>query len=612
MSESSEPPESFDHRPILKTLTHRPGVYQMLNAATDVIYVGKAKDLKRRVSSYFTRSLNRRIQSMVSQVRDIQVTVTHTEAEALLLENNLIKSLRPRYNILLRDDKSYPYIHISEGDYPRLSRYRGAKRLHGETFGPYPSARAVRETLHLLQKLFPVRQCEDSSFRNRSRPCLQYQIKRCSAPCVEKISQQDYQQDLHDTRLFLRGRASDVTDRLLERMESAAEQLDFESAAKYRDQISALRQIQEKQHVMGESGHLDIVACAIDAGQACVQVFFVRHGRNLGNKPYFLKCSEQVAEAELMGSFLTQYYPGKILPPLILVSHLPDQKDLIETAFSEQAEHQVRIRHPERGERRRWLEMADHNAQLALKTRLSGTSGLRARTLALQEALSLDELPQRMECFDISHTSGQQTVASCVVFSEEGPLNADYRRFNIKGVVPGDDYGAMRQALRRRYTRVQEEGGQVPDIIFIDGGKGQLSIAAEMMQELLLADVRLIGVAKGPDRKPGMEQLFLLDRQQPLILPAQSSALHLIQHIRDESHRFAITGHRKQRAASRKTSTLEDISGVGPKRRQQLLRYFGGLQGLSRAGVDDIKKVEGISGILAQLVYDAFHGNESV
>ncbi len=600
----------FDAKGFLQTLTHRPGVYRMLNVQGDVLYVGKAKDLRRRVGSYFNRASNQRIQVMVSQIRDIQVTVTHTEAEALLLENNLIKELKPRFNVLLRDDKSYPYIYLSADEYPRLAFHRGARKGGGRYFGPYPSAGAVRETLQLLQKLFPVRQCEDSYYRNRSRPCLQHQIKRCTAPCVGLIGMQDYGRDVRDTELFLEGRATDVITRLGERMEAAAARLEFEQAARYRDQITALRRVQERQYVSGERGDLDIIACAMERGAACVQVFFVRHGRNLGNKAYFPRTSDAAEPTDVVSAFLAQRYLGGALPAELIVSHLPHDSAVLEEALSAEAGRHLRIVHQPRGERARWLHMASQNAQIALGARLASSAGSQARIDALQEVLELDEPPVRMECFDISHTAGEQTVASCVVFEGGEPLKSDYRRFNIKDITPGDDYAAMRQAVMRRYERIQAEEGALPDILFIDGGKGQLAAAHAVLEDLAVSGVLLAGVAKGPDRRAGMEELFLLARDAPLILEAHSPALHLIQQIRDEAHRFAITGHRQRRSTKRNRSVLEDIPGIGPKRRQRLLKAFGGLQGLARAGVEDIATVDGVSRTLARHIYDAFHGNE--
>jgi excinuclease ABC subunit C len=603
-------PDPFDHKSFLKTLTQRPGVYRMLDVEGRVLYVGKARDLKRRVSSYFSRALNRRIQLMVSQIDSIEVTVTHTEAEALILENTLIKELKPRYNILLRDDKSYPYIFLSAEDYPRLTYHRGAKKEKGRYFGPYPNAGSMRDTLQLMQKLFPVRQCDESFFRNRSRPCLQFQIKRCTAPCVGFISPGEYAEDVADAELFLEGKASRVIDSLVKRMESASQNLEFEQAARFRDQISALRRIQEKQYVTGERGDLDIIACSTAGGMSCVQVFYVRGGRNLGNKTFFPSNPEETGDEGIISAFIPQYYLGKQIPREIIVSHMPDEWELLQEVLSQQIGKSVQIKGRVRGTRSRWLEMAVSNARLALESRLASKAGVQGRLEAVQAALKLDELPQRLECFDISHTGGELTVASCVVFDQNGPLKSDYRRFNIEGIAPGDDYAAMAQALDRRYTRIQAGEGKLPDILLIDGGKGQLRAAADVLEELAVTDVLLLGVAKGPDRKPGMEQLFLLGRDVPIILPADSPALHLIQQIRDEAHRFAITGHRQRRQKQRKTSVLEQIPGVGPKRRQVLLKQFGGLQGIERAGVEDLSRVEGISRHLAEQIYQVFHGDE--
>lgn len=600
----------FDYAAFLKTLTHRPGVYRMLDGEGTVLYVGKAKNLKRRVGSYFQRSGNLRIQTMVSRIASIEITVTHTEAEALLLENNLIKALKPRYNILLRDDKSYPYIYLSGDDFPRISFYRGARKGKGRYFGPYPSSAAVKETLYLLQKLFPVRQCENSYYNNRSRACLQYQIKRCTGPCVGLTGRQDYMRDVQDIVLFLEGKTHDVVNGLVERMEQASADLEFEQAARYRDQIEAIRKVQERQYVSAEKGDLDIVACAVGEGQACVQVFFIRQGRNLGNKQFFPRGSKGREVGEILSAFISQYYLGKLVPAEILVSHGVNDQELLQEALGQQAGRRVDLRQSLRGERVRWVKMAVHNAELALKSRLASSSNARVRLEALQEALGMDESPARMECFDISHTAGERTVASCVVFNAEGPLKSDYRRFNINEITPGDDYAAMAQALQRRYTRILSGEGSLPDILFIDGGKGQLSTAADILAEVGVYGVLLVGVAKGRERRAGMEQLFLLHRQQPLILDPHSPALHLIQHIRDEAHRFAITGHRQRRNKARTRSVLEDIPGIGQKRRQMLLKQFGGLQGLSSAGVEDIATVNGISCKLAEKIYQAFHGTE--
>jgi len=602
--------DTFDHKAFLATLTHRPGVYRMIGSDGEVLYVGKARDLAKRVSSYFTRAANRRIEMMVSQIRDIQITVTHTEAEALILENHLIKEHQPRYNVLLRDDKSYPYIHLSDDEFPRLAFHRGARTGGGRYFGPYPSAGAVRETLKLLQKLFPVRQCENSQFANRSRPCLQYQIERCTAPCVGFVSPERYARDVQDTVLFLEGKASDVIDRWVARMEAAAEALEFEEAAKLRDQIAALRTVQERQYVAGERGDLDIVAAASRGGVACIQLFLVRQGRNLGNKTLYPRNSEGADEAELVSAFIAQYYLDRAVPSEILVSSLPPDRELLEQALEEQAGHRVRIIARPRGERARWLQMARTNAEMAVQARLASRGAAEQRLEALKQALDLESPPRRMECFDISHTRGDQTVASCVVFQDGAPSSSDYRRFNIRGITPGDDYAALRQALQRRYARIQGGEGRMPDLLLIDGGKGQLAAVAEVLSEMGINDLLILGVAKGPDRKPGLETLFLLGEQRPLILPANSPALHLVQQIRDEAHRFAITGHRQRRAKAKSRSPLEDIPGIGAKRRQRLLKHFGGLQGLARAGVEDIARVEGINKKLANAIYITFHGEE--
>ena len=608
MSSVQQPNSSFDHKAFLKTLTNRPGVYRMIDAEGQVLYVGKARDLKKRVSSYFSRALNRRIQLMVSKIDSIEVVVTHTEAEALILENNLIKSLKPRYNVLLRDDKSYPYIFLSDEDFPRLAFHRGPRKLKGRYFGPYPNAGSMRETLQLMQKLFPIRQCEDAFYRNRSRPCLQYQIKRCTAPCVDLVNKEAYAEDVKDAVLFLQGKANEVVDSLVAKMEAASAELEFENAARYRDQIAALQKVQERQYVSGERGNLDIVVCLVKETTACIQVFFIRNGRNLGNKVFFPKSPEEESDHAILTAFLGQYYLDKPIPPEIIVNLQPEDQHLLEEVFSCQEKRQIKIKHQVRAERARWLKMAVHNAEVALASRLASKTSLQRRFEMLQVALELDEMPARMECFDISHTSGEQTVASCVVFDQQGPLKSDYRRFNIEGIQGGDDYAAMQQALTRRYSRIQSGDGVLPDILFIDGGKGQLSAAHQILEEQAVRGVLLVGVAKGADRKAGLERLFLLDREAPIILPADSPALHLVQHIRDESHRFAITGHRQRRDKKRKTSPLEAVPGVGPKRRQKLLKQFGGLQGIARAGIEDLARVDGISAHLAEQIYEAFHG----
>ncbi len=602
---------AFDAKAFLNTLTTRPGVYRMMDGEDQVIYVGKAKNLKNRVSSYFRGSgLTPKTQALVANIRGIEVTITNTEGEALILENNLIKSLMPRYNVLLRDDKSYPYIKVStDTAYPGLSFHRGARRGPGRFFGPYPSSGAVRETLSLLQKVFHVRQCEDSYFRNRSRPCLQYQIKRCTAPCVEYISQGDYADDLRHTLMFLRGKSSEVIDELVSRMEGASHSLEFEKAAEHRDQITRLRKVYDRQYVSGERGNLDIIALLQSGGVSCVQVFFIRDGRNLGNKAFFPKNPADYDDAAIMSAFIAQYYLEKEVPAELLVNVSPVEAELLASVLSSQAGHKVAIRAKVRGDRARWQLLAISNAQQALNVRLASKAGMRRRVEGVQEALGLAVPPARMECFDISHTMGEGTVASCVVFDIEGPKKADYRRFNISGITPGDDYAAMHQALTRRYKAIKKGEAPLPDVLIVDGGKGQLAQAENVLEELDITGVVLLGVAKGPERKAGEEALFLSATGRPFILPADSPALHLIQQIRDEAHRFAITGHRQRRARARNTSVLESIPGMGPKRRQNLLKHFGGLREVSAAGVDDLAKTPGISRSLAQTVYDTLHGD---
>ena len=610
MSADKASGECFDPQAFVRTLSTRPGVYRMLGEGGEVLYVGKAGNLRRRVGSYFSRpALSPRLQALLSQIRGIEVTITRSEAEALLLENRLIKTHRPRYNVLLRDDKSYPYIYVSTGDeYPRIAFHRGPRRAPGRYFGPYPSAGAVRETLSLLQKVFHVRQCEDSVFRNRSRPCLQHQIGRCSAPCVGLVDRARYARDVEHMLLFLEGRGDDVIERMVQRMEEAAERLEFEQAARYRDQIAALRQVAARQYVEGERGDLDIVAAAVRGGQACVQVFCVRGGRNLGNRAWFPRAPADADAAEVLEAFLGQHYPGHEIPRTLIVHPALEDPETVAEALGAAAGHKVEILSRVRGARRRWLETAVENAEAALAARLASRSGLAERFEALQEALGLAQPPQRIECFDVSHTMGERTVASCVVFEPDGPVKGDWRRFNIEGVAPGDDYGALRQALERRFARLQRGEGRIPDVLLLDGGRGQVAEAVRVLAEHQIAGVALVGVAKGPGRKPGMERLYLPDRPEPLRLPPHSPALHLIQQIRDEAHRFAITGHRQRRARARQSSVLERIPGMGPRRRQTLLKHFGGLQEVMRAGVEDLARVPGISRVLAQRIYDALHG----
>ncbi|MBK7984204.1 MAG: excinuclease ABC subunit UvrC [Candidatus Competibacteraceae bacterium] len=602
-------PSSFDSKAFLKTLTALPGVYRMLDERGEILYVGKARNLRQRVTSYFRENHgSAKTASLVAHIRAIEVTVTHTETEALLLESILIKEHQPRYNILLRDDKGYPYIHVSAGDFPRLSLHRGAKRAPGRYFGPYPNATAVRDTLHLLQKIFRLRSCEDSFFQGRRRPCLQYQIKRCTAPCVGLIDRDGYHQQLQDAVLFLEGKSGQLVNGLVRRMEAAAGALNFEEAAAYRDQIVELREIQHHQHIEGESGDLDVIACVTRGGVACVQVFVFRDGRLLGNRAFFPQLPQEEGTAAVQAAFLAQYYLEKDVPAEILITPEPLDGPLLAQAFSERLGRRVTLSSRVRGGRAHWLEMARRNAELALAAHLASRAGVRHRLEALRDALGLETELARLECFDISHTQGEATVAACVVFDGEGPLKSAYRRYNIEGITPGDDYAALHQALARRYERAREEGARLPDIVFIDGGKGQLAQAGDVLQQLRRAGVIVIGVAKGAGRKPGLETLYLFDKDRPIILPVDSAALHLVQQIRDEAHRFAITGHRRRRAKARTTSALDGILGIGPKRRQALLKQFGGLKQLSRAGIEDIAQIDGVNAELAQRIYDAFHG----
>ena len=606
---------TFDAKAFLKTVTGKPGIYRMYNAEGKVLYVGKARNLKKRLQSYFrSTGLSPKTELLMSQVTDIDVTVTHTESEALLLENNLIKEYRPRYNVLLRDDKSYPYIYISDKDkYPRIDVHRGARKKPGRYLGPYPNAGAVRETINLLQKTFRIRQCEDSYFRNRSRPCLQYQIKRCTAPCVNLISEQAYRQDIKHALLFLEGKSSQIIEELVASMEKAAEKKNYEKAVIYRDQISNLKAITERQHVSAEKGDIDIIACAAEGGQACIQVFYIRNGLNLGNRSYFPSLPEAMEIPDILAAFVPQFYLGREIPANIILSSKPTDASLIQQTLSEKAGRKITFSTSVRGERARFLEMALNNARQSLASRLVSRSGVLQRFEALQEALQLESIPVRLECFDISHTQGEATNASCVVFTQEGAYKNDYRRYNIRNITPGDDYAAMRQALQRRYKNTKEDdedNRRLPDVLFIDGGKGQLRQAIEVFDELDINNVMLVGVAKGEGRKAGLEKLVFSDGRAELHLDAESSALHLILQIRDEAHRFAISGHRAQRAKKRTQSPLEDIAGLGPKRRQTLLKHFGGLQGITRAGVEDLAKIPGISSKLAQAIYGRFHVND--
>lgn len=603
------PAEAFDPQRFLRTLTQRPGVYQMLGDNGDTIYVGKAGNLKKRVSSYFQKDPgSAKTRVMVAQIAGVQITVTNNEIEALLLENNLIKEKRPRYNILLRDDKSYPYLFVSTREaYPRLSYRRGGRKQPGKYIGPYPHAGAVKKTLRFVQKLFKVRQCEDSYFRNRSRPCLQHQINRCTAPCVGLISEADYRRDVDLTIKVLQGRTSEVVDKLVADMETAATELDFERAARLRDQVRNLKAVNQSQYVEFGRGNVDVVACYQLGGESCVQVFFVRNGVNLGNKAFFPATPGETSENELISAFLVQYYLQHEIPREVITSVAVDDSSLLEQAFGARSGHAVDLVSNVRGDRRRWVDNALENAKIALEARLATRSGMSKRLDELRQLLELEDLPQRMECFDISHTGGEATVASCVVFGVEGPIRAEYRRFNIRDITPGDDYAAMRQALNRRYTRLLKENQRIPEVLFIDGGKGQVSVAQEVINDLQLTEMQIVGVAKGPERRPGEETLLMCRTGTQVHMAHDSAALHLVQQIRDEAHRHAITGHRAARARARKRSVLEDIPGLGPKRRKALLAHFGGLQALQLASVEDIATVPGISRQLASLVYGFFH-----
>jgi excinuclease ABC subunit C len=607
MTESAN--HRFDPKDLLRHLTHRPGVYRMLDSNGQVIYVGKARDLRRRVGSYFQgKAQDAKTMALLRAVADVEVTVTRTESEALMLEYNLIKRHRPRFNVVLRDDKSYPFIQVNPADdFPRLSFYRGPRTKRGRLFGPYPSAGAVRSSLNQLQKLFQLRQCDDSYFANRTRPCLQHQIHRCSAPCVGLISKEDYARDVDNAVLFLEGHSDAVTERLAERMEKASAELRFELAAQYRDQLAKLRQVQSQQLMSGDAADFDAVGFAFEQGVHCAAVMFFRGGRSLGSRNYFPKVAYGAEEGEVVRAFLLQYYGGREAPREILVSGPVPEAEGIAAMLSEQGGHRVEIKWRLRGDRRRWIDMAVTNARHGAELRANSASTAASQLDALAETLELDEVPTRLECFDISHTGGEETVASCVVFGPEGPLKSDYRRFNISGITAGDDYAALTQALQRRYARLKRGEAPMPDVLFIDGGRGQLSQAENVLKELQIDGIKLVGVAKGEGRKPGRERLFVAGRAAAIALPGSSPALHLIQQLRDEAHRFAIVGHRARRQRRQTASPLEQIRGLGPKRRRDLLRQFGGLQAVARAGVDDLTKVKGISRQLAESIYEHFH-----
>ncbi|MGF1681272.1 excinuclease ABC subunit UvrC [Photobacterium minamisatsumaniensis] len=609
--------EPFDSKSFLKTVTHQPGVYRMYDVAGEVIYVGKAKDLKKRLASYFrTTVAGEKTRALVKNIAKVDVTVTHTETEALILEHNYIKLYLPKYNVLLRDDKSYPYIFLSSTTHPRLTIHRGAKKRKGEYFGPYPDGGAVRESLHLLQKIFPVRQCEDSVYANRSRPCLMYQIGRCSGPCVKGlVSDDDYQEQVNYVRLFLKGKDKQVITSLVEKMEQSSQQLAFEKAALYRDQIQALRRVQEQQFVSNDSDDdLDVIGIAHDNGMACIHALYIRQGKILGSRSYFPRMPSDASVTEVLSSFVTQFYlnqaEGRVIPAEILLGlDLGEEKSVIADTLTELAGRKITLKVRSRGNKEKFQRLAQTNAETALISKLNHKMTIQQRFMALREALNLNIL-ERMECFDISHTMGEKTVASCVVFNREGPSKQEYRRYNISGITGGDDYAAMAQALEKRYSG-QTEPEKIPDIIFIDGGRGQLSRAYDVVNPLMSTWPKralLVGVAKGTTRKPGLETLLLTTGEE-FSMPSDSPALHLIQHIRDESHNHAISGHRAQRAKVRRRSALEYVEGIGPKRRQALLKYMGGLQELKKASREDIAKVPGISKALAEKIYDALqHG----
>jgi excinuclease ABC subunit C len=581
----------------------------MLDAGGEILYVGKARNLKSRVASYFQPSnVQPKVQALVAKTANMEVTITNSDTEALLLEFNLIKKHRPRFNVVLRDDKSFPYLHFeTEHEFPRLTFYRGSRKEPGRYFGPYPSAGAVRETLQQLQKLFRLRNCDDNYFANRSRPCLQYQIQRCTAPCVGLISKEDYARDVGAALKVLEGRNDEVYQDLGRRMEAAAERLQYEEAAQLRDQMAKLKAVQAQQIVTADIDQdADVIAMAVANGEYCVALMFIRAGRSLGSTTFFPKAAWS-DPPEVLAAFVAQYYLERESPPEIIVETEFDDMALLEATLAQRSGHKVRIAASVRGIRARWLEMMRNNAEQALNMRRLARASIESSLEEVRDAFDLEEAPSRIECFDISHTGGTDTVASCVVFGEEGPLKNEYRRFNISGIQPGDDYAAMYQALTRRYKRVRDGETPKPDLLLIDGGKGQLAAAAKVLDELAVNGVTLIGIAKGADRRPGQEQLFLLGQDTPTILAPDSRALRLIQRVRDEAHRFAITGHRRKRAKRHNQSILETIPGLGPVKRRELLKQFGGLQGILRAGIEDFVRIRGLGRDLAEVIYEHLH-----
>ncbi|MGO9426331.1 MAG: excinuclease ABC subunit UvrC [Steroidobacteraceae bacterium] len=600
---------TFDAKSFVDALPGRPGVYRMLDAQGTILYVGKARNLKSRVGSYFQASnVQPKVQALVAKTANMEVTITNSDTEALLLEYNLIKKHRPRFNVVLRDDKSFPFLHLDTAhDFPRLSFYRGSRKEPGRFFGPYPSAGAVRESLQQLQKLFRLRNCDDAYFANRSRPCLQYQIQRCTAPCVGLITKEHYARDVGAAIKVLEGRNDEVQLELARRMESAAERLDFEEAARVRDQLANLKAIQAQQIVTADIDHdADVIAIAAANGEYCIALMFVRGGRSLGSTTFFPRAPLADLQ-EVLAAFVAQYYLERDSPSEIIVEHEFDEMPVLEATLAQRSSHKVRIASSVRGIRARWLEMMHDNAEQALKMRGLARASIESGLQALRDAFDLHAPPNRIECFDISHTGGTDTVASCVVFGVEGPVKSDYRRFNIAGIQPGDDYAAMYQALIRRYKRVRDGEIAAPDVLLIDGGKGQLAEAGKVLDQLGLAGIALVGVAKGADRRPGQEQLFVRGRDTPIVLPPDSAALHLIQRVRDEAHRFAIAGHRRKRAKRHSQSILETIPGLGPVKRRELLKQFGGLQGILRAGIEDFVQIRGLGRDLAEVIYEHLH-----
>ena len=613
MTDSKTLPEvaaapEFDARELTASLPNRPGVYRMLNAAGETIYVGKARDLKKRVSSYFQKTGHApRTAVMVTQIARVETTVTRSEGEALLLENNLIKAHQPRYNVLFRDDKSYPYLCMTGERFPQLRFHRGKLDKPHRYFGPFPSAAAVREGIAVLQKVFQLRSCEDSVFANRSRPCMLHQIQRCTGPCVGLISEADYQEDVQNATLFLQGKTTEVLDVLQRQMEVASASLAFERAAKIRDKIARLTQLQSRQFVeSATAGDIDVVAAASESGLTAVNLVMIRGGRHVGDRSLFPQHAEGAALSEIVPAFLMQHYLERPVPPTIIAAEAAED-EVLEEVLSAQSGRKVQLVANPGGERRVWLTMAMQNAELAIRQRLAQKATQDDRLTALQEALKLPASVQRIECFDVSHTMGEAAVASCVIFDHLSMQTSEYRRFNVKPAAGGDDYAALREALSRRVARIVAGEVAAPDLFVIDGGKGQVGVAAEVLAEQGLHDVELLGIAKGPERKPGLEEIVFADRSEPLHLPPDHPGLHLLQQIRDEAHRFAIQGHRARRGKARTTSLLQDIGGVGGKRRRALLAHFGGLKGVQAASIDDLARVPGISRALAERIFSELH-----